>query len=221
MEKSFDIITFDCYGTLIDWEGGITRAFQKQAALDGLSLNTDEIITAYMSEEPDVETEYRSYREVLALTSERVAARLGLKIRPEHRYFLADSLPDWVPFLDTNPGLERLARKFKLGLLSNIDDELLSKTREHFTVKFDLIVTAEQVRSYKPGHAHFREGLSRAGDKRLLHAAQSYYHDVVPTRALNIPVLWVNRKREKVPENGVEPTGEVRNITELADLLGA
>ena len=220
--EPFDIITFDCYGTLIDWESGIINAFQSEAAKDGIELNQDKIIAAYSTEEPAVESEpYRPYREVLGKTARRVAASLGWELGADRAGFLVASLPNWKPFQDTNSALERIARHFKLGILSNIDDDLLSATRKHFTVDFDLVVTAQQVKSYKPSFAHFEEGLARADDKRVLHAAQSYFHDVVPAIALGIPVVWVNRKGSSVEPGGPLPTHEVRDLSELANLLGA
>jgi 2-haloalkanoic acid dehalogenase type II len=222
IESEFDIITFDCYGTLIDWESGITGAIQAEAAQAGVSLNRDEIIEAYMIDEPAVEASgYRPYRDVLTETARRVAARLGWKIADDRAGFLAASLPNWQPFPDTNSALERLARKFDLGILSNTDDDLLQGTRRHFTVDFALIVTAEQVKSYKPAHAHFAEGIRRVGGKRLLHAAQSYFHDVVPASEMGIPVAWVNRKNEQVKEGGPRPSHETPDLAALADLLGA
>ncbi len=222
MPDTFDIITFDCYGTLIDWEGGIISAFQSEAAKDGVALRDDEIIEAYAAAESTVEAEpYLSYNLVLAETVRRVAASLGWDLSPERAIFLAASLPGWQPFPDTNPALERLSRRFQLGILSNVDDDLLAVTQRHLTVDFDLIVTAQQVKSYKPDPAHFKEALLRAGQKRLLHAAQSYFHDVVPTSALGIPVAWVNRKGSEIEPGGPTPAYEVRTLTELADLLGA
>jgi 2-haloacid dehalogenase/putative hydrolase of the HAD superfamily len=158
---------------------------------------------------------------VLTETARLVGSRLGWKISGERADFLAQSLAEWKPFADTNASLERLARKFQLGILSNTDDDLLTGTRRHFTVQFDLIVTAQQVSSYKPGFAHFNEALARLSGKRLLHAAQSYFHDVVPCAALGIPVVWVNRKGERPGPGAPSPTHEVRNLSELADLLGA
>jgi len=222
MAEPFDIITFDCYGTLIDWEAGITGALQKEAAADGVALRRDQIIEAYAAEEPNVEAApYRTYREVLSETARRVAATLGWELPAERAGFLAASLPGWRPFPDTNPALERMARRFELGILSNIDDDLLAATRRHFSVDFDLIVTAQQVKSYKPGLAHFEEARARTGGKRLLHAAQSYFHDVVPSSRLGIPVVWVNRKGDPLEPGGPIPTHEVPNLTELANLLGA
>jgi len=217
----FDIITFDCYGTLIDWEGGIVGAFQIEAAKDGVTLNSNEIIAAYSAEEHGVESgEYRTYRDVLAETSRRVAWRLGWQLKAESAGFLADSMTNWKTFEDTNPALERLASRFKLGILSNVDDDLLAKTREEFSVPFDLIVTAQQVKSYKPHYSHFTTALERTRGSKMLHAAQSYFHDVVPARALSIPVVWINRKGERKREDGPSPTAEVRNLSGLADLLG-
>lgn len=219
--KDYDTITFDCYGTLIDWETGIIDAFQSAAARDGVSLMPDDIVSAYGLEEPSVEAgAYRSYRIVLAETARRVGARLGWNIEPERARFLAESLPDWNPFPDTNAALERLASVYELGILSNVDDDLLAATRKHFSVSFDLIITAQQVESYKPGVAHFTEALARTAGKRLLHAAQSYFHDVVPTRRLGIPVVWVNRHGSPIEPGGPLPTHEVRTLAELADFMG-
>lgn len=218
--SDFDIVTFDCYGTLIDWERGIVDAFRSEAAKDGVALSPSEIVEAYMVEEPAVESEqYRPYREVLARTAVRVAARLGWNIEHGRGEFLPASLPDWRPFPDTNEALGRLAKRFRLGILSNVDDDLLAETCRQFPVGFELIVTAQQVRSYKPGPAHFREALSRASGKRLLHAAQSYFHDVVPASSLGITVVWVNRKGEKPLGVESRATLEVRDLAELADRL--
>ena len=221
MAEPFDIVTFDCYGTLIDWETGIITAFQTEAAKNGVKLDRDQIIDAYATEEARVESgAYLSYREVLETTALRVADTLGWDLAASQAGFLAGSLPNWQPFPDTNPALERLAHRFRLGILSNIDDALLSATRKHFTVDFDLIVTAQQIGSYKPAPGHFNEALVRAGGRRLLHAAQSYFHDVVPASELGIPVVWVNRKASR-QQAGPVPTHEVRTLTDLANLLGA
>jgi 2-haloacid dehalogenase/putative hydrolase of the HAD superfamily len=221
MLDDVDIITFDCYGTLIDWETGIVTAFQREAAKDGLVLERDAIVEAYMSEEPRVEAAgYQSYRGVLTETASRVAARIDWKIDSSRTGFLPESIGNWVPFPETNAALERLAHRHILGILSNVDDDLLASTRRHFPVRFDMIVTAQQVHSYKPGHAHFREALARSEGKRLIHAAQSYFHDVVPAVELGIRVVWVNRKGERAREGGPVPTFEVRDLDELASLFG-
>jgi 2-haloalkanoic acid dehalogenase type II len=214
----FDFVTFDCYVTLIDWETGIRTAFVSAAAQDGVRLDESQIVPAYASVEPVVEREsYRRYREVLGETATRVGNSLGWRVL--YSGFLADSLPAWLPFADTNAALERLhAAGIRLGILSNIDDDLLALTRKHFTVDFDLIVTAQQVGSYKPAPMHFLTARERIGAGRWLHAAQSNLHDVVPTNALGIPNAWINRKSSK-PLPGGNPTMEFRDLTGLADAL--
>ena len=220
--SDYDIITFDCYGTLIDWEGGIVNATLSEAARDGIKLDAASIIAAYMAEEPVVEAEtYRPYRKVLTETAQRVAGVLGWQIDSSRAEFLAASVPSWKPFPDTNPALERLAQKFQLGILSNIDDDLLGATLGFFTVRFDLTITAQRMRSYKPGLPHFQEAIAQTAGKRLLHAAQSYFHDIVPASRLNIPVAWINRNGESIGEAGIEPNYHLKDLTGLADLLGA
>jgi 2-haloacid dehalogenase/putative hydrolase of the HAD superfamily len=217
--EDFDMITFDCYGTLIDWESGIVNAFQD--TFGTRCPDRHHIIEAYMLEEPQVESgQYQSYREVLADTATRVCQRLNIDTLSSTPDFLSRSIAEWLPFPDTQPALSRLAKRYLLGILSNVDDELLAATLRRFGVAFEMIVTAQQVRSYKPEHAHFLEARRRLDGARQLHAAQSYFHDVIPARTLGIKVAWVNRKSEFLPKGSARPDYEVRNLAELADLLG-
>jgi FMN phosphatase YigB (HAD superfamily) len=128
-------------------------------------------------------------------------------------------LPGWRPFPDTCPALEALhGAGYRLGILSNVDDDLLAGTLKHFPVPFDLLVTAQQVGSYKPAHGHFLEARRRLAGRRWLHAAQSFFHDVEPAGALGIPVVWVNRKSERSPGK-VRPGGEVLDLGGLVGWL--
>jgi 2-haloalkanoic acid dehalogenase type II len=215
MPPKYDVVTFDCYGTLIDWESGIRDAFVTAASADGVTLRSEEIIPAYAAVEPAVEQErYLPYREVLARAASRAAKRLDWT--PSDRAFLARSLPSWKPFPDTNPALQRLkSAGHRLGILSNVDEDLLAETRKHFTVSFDIIVTAEEVRSYKPAPPHFDAAGRLIGNARWLHAAASNYHDIVPTNALGIPNAWINRKGEA----GERATYEFRDLQGLAKAL--
>jgi 2-haloalkanoic acid dehalogenase type II len=219
-DRPFELITFDCYGTLVDWEGGITGAFSEAAVDDGVKLDPRAVLLAHAEIEPRIQAAgYRSYREVLLQTAQAIADRLGWSISAERAAFLPESLPNWKPFPDTNPALERLAGAgYALGILSNIDDGLLSGTLQRLSVPFDPIVTAEQLRSYKPGQAHFVEARRRAGKRRWLHAAQSYFHDVVPAHDLGVPVAWINRKAEAATGDA-RPDRELRTMTDLADWL--
>jgi 2-haloalkanoic acid dehalogenase type II len=220
MARLYDVITFDCYGTLIDWESGISSAFARAAAADTWQFDRTQLLKAYAEIEPSVEAaSYRRYRDILTETAQQVAERLGWPLSREHALFLAESLPSWQPFADTNQALERLAAAgYSLGILSNVDDDLLADTRRHLTVTFDLIVTAQQVGSYKPAPGHFTEARQRIEGKRWLHAAQSYFHDVVPARALGIPIAWINRKHEAASDGG-HADREFHTLTELADWL--
>jgi 2-haloalkanoic acid dehalogenase type II len=173
-----------------------------------------------MKEEPAVESgPYKSYRDVLNETAGRVAARLRWNITKERAGFLAASVEGWEPFPDTNAALERLRQRHILGILSNTDDDLLARTRRHLSVDFGLVVTAQQVRSYKPAAAHFKEALAWAGGRRLLHAAQSYFHDIVPTSAMGIPSAWIKRKSEDTAQLDARPAYVVRDLASLADVL--
>ncbi|MGZ8830456.1 MAG: HAD-IA family hydrolase, partial [Thermoanaerobaculia bacterium] len=216
MRNEFEYVTFDCYGTLIDWETGIGRAFADAARGDGVRLDEALVLSAYADVEPVVEREsYRRYRDVLGETATRVANALGWRV--QYAGFLADSLASWTPFADTNAALERLrGAGIKLGILSNIDDDLLALTRRHFTVDFDLIVTAQQAGSYKPAPMHFLAAREQIGDHRWLHAAQSNFHDIVPTNALGIPNAWINRKSSRALPGGA-PRMEFRDLTGLAN----
>lgn len=220
MDRRYDVITFDCYGTLIDWRSGIVSAFQRAAREYGIELNAKDVLREYSRIEPVVERErYRLYRDVLAETACRVARAVGWRLAFERASFLAESLPSWQPFPDTNPALERLRRAgYRLGILSNTDDDLLAATRRHLKVGFDLIITAQQVKSYKPGLPHFQSARQWIGDAEWLHAAQSNFHDIVPTNAIGVPNAWVNRNRESALSNGT-PTYEVFDLNELAELL--
>jgi FMN phosphatase YigB (HAD superfamily) len=133
--------------------------------------------------------------------------------------FLAESLPSWRPFPDTNRALIQLARAgYDLGILSNVDDVLLKWTRRHFLASFPIIVTAEQVGSYKPAPGHFLAARTLIGSRRWVHAARSYYHDVVPARTLGIPVAWINRTGEAATDGG-KPDQTFPTLIELADWL--
>jgi 2-haloalkanoic acid dehalogenase type II len=217
MDRRYDIVTFDCYGTLIDWESGIAHAFIRAAAADGVALQRQDVLREYARIEPEVQHEhYRPYREVLTAAAQQVAGALGWTTDGA---FLPESLPSWTPFPDTNRALERLrAAGYRIGVLSNVDDDLFAETRRHFTVDLDLLVTAQQVRSYKPGHAHFNEARQRIGDARWLHAAQSNFHDIVPANALGIPTAWVNRHGATALPGGM-PSYEVRDLAGLGELL--
>jgi len=220
MSRRYDVVTFDCYGTLIDWETGIGNALAADASAAGHMISPRQCVEVYAEQEVQVEKEgFRKYREVLTEAARRTARRLGWEVAPERAAFLPRSLPFWQPFPDTNAALERLAAEgIRLGILSNVDEDLIAATRRHFTVPFELVVTAESVRSYKPGRAHFLTARRKFGEARWLHAAQSYFHDVVPAKALGIPIAWINRKKQIAGSAG-PPDAEFPTLARFADWM--
>jgi 2-haloalkanoic acid dehalogenase type II len=213
----FDVITFDCYGTLIDWRSGIREAFARAAATAGVAVDAGALLDAYNELEPRVEQErYRSYRDVLTETAARAAQSLGWPLAYDGAAFLAESLPSWRPFDDTNAALEQLvAAGHTLAILSNVDDDLIAATRRHLTVHFDFVITAQQVGSYKPALNHFLAARERVAGLRWLHAAQSDFHDVIPTNSLGIPNAWINRLGEQALPGG-KPAFEFPDMASFA-----
>jgi len=221
--RGIEVVTFDCYGTLIDWETGIQAAFKQ--SLKDLALSASQesrVFDLYQEEEKRIEAlrPYRSYRKVLSEAASAAARRFGKNIPEELSTILADQLPEWDPFPDTNPTLERLARKYKLGILSNVDNDLLTGTLKHFNVPFDLVVTAEQVRSYKPAPKHFEEAQRIIGDKNWLHVAASLYHDIQPASKHGIKTVWGNRNNSIEGRKYLGRIAKgVENLTQLTDWL--
>ena len=221
LPKEIRFVTFDCYGTLIDWESGAYDAFQKEADRDGFTIDKNALGPLFLNISREIQHgSYELYAEVLRRTAVRVASELGWDLEPSRSGFLPSSVPAWPPFRETNAQLERFAKKFEIGILSNIDDKLLGAIRRHFRADFDLVVTAQQVRSYKPDPAHFTECERRIGSKRgWVHVGASYYHDVEPCLKKKVPVVWVNRHKESLESSQKKPTAEVPSLREAVKLL--
>jgi len=215
-------VTFDVYGTLIDWETGIYEAFAKEAERDGFTIERDALIALFHEIEREIQAgSYELYAEVLRRTVVEIAKRMEWPLEPSRSGFLPDSVQRWMPFKEGRTQLDKTAKKHKVGLLSNVDDKLLGQTRRHIPMDFDLVVTAQQVRSYKPDAAHFTECARRVGGKKgWVHIASSYYHDVEPCLKARVPVIWVNRKKETLDPGQKKPTAEVHNLREAVKLVG-
>ncbi len=194
-------ITFDCYGTLIDWDAGLARSFEDIFG-SIVGARRSELFDTYVQAEAEIEAgPYRSYREVLAAVLERVAKRFGWDVPPGKNYRLAELLPTWTPFADTNAALQRLKTRYRLGVLSNVDRDLFAGTAGHFAIKFDFVVTAQDVREYKPSMAHFERFLGEHGRRdEWLHVAQSQFHDGRPANQLGIAFVWINRYNDPANE---------------------
>ena len=220
--KDIKWITFDVYGTLIDWEKGVLEAFQKEADRDGFSLDKNALIPMFHETTREIEGgSYELYAEVLRRSAVKIAEKLEWQLEPSRAGFLPDSVHRWPAFREANPNIARFVKKFPTGLISNVDDKLLGQTRRHINHDYELVVTAQQVRSYKPDPAHFKEFARRIGGKKgWVHIASSYYHDVEPCLKDKIPVVWVNRHGEELAGRK-KPDAEVSTLAEAAKLLGA
>ena len=215
-------VTFDVYGTLIDWESGVADAFEREASRDGFTIDRDQVIQLFHEVSREVEGgSYELYAEVLRRTALEIAKRIEWPLEPSRSGFLPDSVQRWPAFKETVTQLNKFKKKFNIGLISNIDDKLLGQTRRHIPMDYDLVVTAQQVRSYKPDPAHFKECARRIGGKKgWVHVASSYYHDVEPCLKEKVPVVWVNRNKETLEPGQKKPTEEVRTLLDAAKLFG-
>ena len=221
----FEWLSFDCYGTLIDWETGLLGYLRPLLESQGRALSDAQILNLYSEFEPHAQSgPYRYYREVLAQVVRDFARELRFSVSAADADGLAESIRGWQPFADTVPALRRLQSRYKLAVLSNIDDDLFACTAPKLAVGFDAVVTAQQVHSYKPSFNNFEALLRRfkIPRERLLHVAESLYHDVVPAHALEIATVWVNRRqgKEAAASKLVEahPDLEVLDIGKLAEL---
>ena len=209
--------TFDCYGTLVDWNGGIHRELEK---LFGVEL-ADGLLVRYHELEPRIQAENPSapYREVLTLALEALADETGLTLPEGDASALARSLPEWPVFDDVQTGLgEARERGWKLAILSNTDRDLVNASIEKLGVPFELAVVAGEIGSYKPAHKHWEVFYEITGADRRghVHVAQSLFHDIAPAQELGVPSVWINRQGE--PEDP-RPTVTLDGVSGLADAL--
>ncbi|MFZ2051764.1 MAG: HAD family hydrolase [Solirubrobacteraceae bacterium] len=220
--KNLTWVTFDVYGTLIDWETGIYDAFDREAQRDGFQLpDRVELIAIFHEVSREIEAgSYELYAEVLRRTALEMASRMEWDLEPSRSGFLPDSIPRWLPFKETAPQLQKIAKKHQLGLIANIDDKLLGLTRRHIQTDFDLVVTAQQVRAYKPEPAHFTEFARRIGGKKgWVHVTASHHHDVVPCLKQRVPVVFINRSKQPLESSQKKPTAEASSLREAVKLI--
>jgi 2-haloacid dehalogenase len=220
----FEILTFDCYGTLINWEAGILSALHHVLSAHAKKMD-DAVLLKYYGdfEQRSQEGEFHSYRQVLESVVRRFGAQFGFSPSAQEARSLPDSLPGWKPWPDTVAALTQLKARFRLCVVSNVDDDLFATTRPQLGIEFDEVVTAQQARAYKPSLKIFELALSRikAPAHRVLHVGQSIYHDVIPAQALGLATVWVNRPSARAGVGAVKaaeakPDLTVTNLAELA-----
>ncbi|EHR61407.1 haloacid dehalogenase type II [Saccharomonospora cyanea] len=217
----YDALSFDCYGTLIDWETGIAAVLAPWAKEAGLGLTDEELLVAYAENEAQAvrDTPAALYSEILAEAFRRTGDRLGRPVSDEWAQRLGDSVPDWPAFDDSADALASLARDYKLVILSNVHREGFAGSNRRLGVEFDRVITAEDVKAYKPAPNHFDaldEALKEMGvpRERLLHVAQSLFHDHVPAKRHGLPSVWINRRHDR-PGWGATPEPEAEYSYDL------
>ena len=226
---AFDALTFDCYGTLIDWETGILAGLR--AALDsrGVDRPDNELLEAYAATEAAIEEgPYLRYRQILADSIQIVGEELETTISDADAATFGGSVADWPAFPDSAAALARLKTRFRLGVLTNCDDDLFAASNKRLGVEFDWIVTAQQVGSYKPNERNFAALFERlaadgVGRDRILHVAQSLFHDHAPAKRLGMTTVWIDRRHDR-PGTGATPPADARpdaRFTSMADFAAA
>jgi 2-haloacid dehalogenase len=222
----FDALTFDCYGTLIDWEAGILAALRR--AMPAVNVADEALLEAFARHEATLEAgPYRTYREVLGLTLVGLASELDAPLASDRTAAVeafGGSVADWPAFADSSAALADLAARFRLGVITNCDDDLFAASERRLGVRFDEVVTAQQARRYKPNPRGFELMFERLGlpTSRILHVAQSLYHDHVPAKRLGLTTIWVNRRSGRAgagatPPASAAPDAEVPDLRTLAD----
>jgi 2-haloacid dehalogenase len=221
----YEVLTFDCYGTLINWEAGILPALHRILSAHGKNMDNATLLKRYGDfEQRSEQGKFRPYREVLESVVHQFGDELRFTPTAAEARSLPDSLPTWKPWPDTVAALRQLRTRFRLAILSNVDDDLFALTRPQLEVDFDEVITAQQAQAYKPSLKLFELALSRihAPAHRVLHVGQSIYHDVIPAQALGLATVWVNRPSARPGVGAVkaaeaQPDLTVTNLDELAE----
>ena len=222
----YEWLSFDCYGTLVDWETGISTAVAAALTPHGVSRTSAEILALFSDTEPKAQTAhgYREYRPVLRDVMALIGAELGIGFSESELGCLADSLPNWPVFPDAADALHALQSRYRLAIISNVDDDLFAGSARALGIDFDAVITSQQVGAYKPDLRGFNVALERMGcDKeRWLHVGESLYHDIGPANRMGIASVWVNRPDRGGGTRHTDATPDlvVSDLAELAAMTG-
>jgi len=226
--RSIEVLTFDCYGTLIDWENGIINTLRPVLEKHNLDPSDTQILKLYSElEAPAENEEYVNYRTILKKVMQSITERFGFAPALTALDALSESIRNWKPFPDTIPALRKLKSKYKLAIISNIDNDLFAYTARELEVPFDWVITAEMAKSYKPSLNNFYYAFQKIDRpiNKILHISQSLYHDIVPAQKLGLQNVWVNRQNIRKnfganPYAQAQPDIEVPDLQALASLMG-
>jgi 2-haloacid dehalogenase len=214
--SSFEAVTFDCYGTLIDWESGLTEAFRPVFRTRGATFDAEAVLERFAVHEAAAEAgSYRRYRDVLAAALRGVSTDFGIDPTADEIETFAGSVGDWPAFPDTAQALSRLSGRFRLGIITNCDDDLFDASRPRLGVPFDWVITAQQVGAYKPDERNFETAFERIGlaRERILHVAQSLYHDHGPAQRLGMTSVWIDRRADRAGSGATPPSEATPDAT--------
>lgn len=225
--NNYKIITFDCYGTLIDWESGMLAALKPLLASHDVNLENEEILQKFAEFESKLQQgEYINYREVLKAVVRKFGEQFSFEPSLAEQNSLPDSIKNWQPFPDTVEALKTLKNKFKLGIISNIDDDLFADSAKLLEVEFDYIITAQQVKSYKPSLENFKYAIAQIEfpPEQIIHAACSVYHDIVPASSIGLTTVWIDRRANQSGSGAALPATaradlEVTDLDSLSKML--
>ena len=225
---NFEVLTFDCYGTLIDWESGIWEALSSSLTNHHIAMTRDKALELFGELESEAERgEYHEYKTVLRIVLEGFGSRMGFAPTQIELRRFSESVKDWPPFPDSARALQALKKEYKLAIISNIDDDLFAFSAQRLQTKFDWVITAQQAKSYKPSLNNFHLALERIGvpKPKILHVAQSLFHDIVPAKALSLSTVWINRRHNQggfgaTPPAQAQPDLEVSDLQTLAAIIG-
>jgi 2-haloacid dehalogenase len=223
----FEALTFDCYGTLIDWETGLVDAFRPVLAAHGVHGDDEDVLARYARHEAEAEAgPYLRYRDVVAAGLRGVASELGFTPGADEVAAFSAAVADWPAFPDSREALGRLKQRYRLGVITNCDDDLFAASNRKLGVAFDWVVTAEQVRSYKPDERNFHAAFERIGLplERILHVAQSLFHDHATAKRLGLATVWIDRRGGRpgsgaTPDADASPDATFRDLASFADAV--
>jgi 2-haloacid dehalogenase len=218
---AFDALTFDCYGTLIDWETGLLNALRPVLERHGIQRDDDTLLETFARHEAALEAgPYLRYREVLARALQGMGEDLGFTPTEAERATFGGSVADWPAFPDSPGALRQLKERFQLAVVTNCDDDLFAASNAKLGVEFDWVITAQQAEGYKPRTENFEFAFARIDvpRERILHVAQSLFHDHVPAKALGMTTVWIDRRQGR--GGGATPPAEAVPDMTFADLQG-
>jgi 2-haloalkanoic acid dehalogenase type II len=231
----FEALSFDCYGTLIDWEAGIAAALRPWADANGLAVTDEELLTAYSTHEARAEADHPAdlYPRILGRALRGLGEQLGVPVTDADAGAFSGSVPDWPAFPDSREALQRLSRRYELIILSNVDRASFAGSNQRLGVEFTSILTAQDIGTYKPSARNFAALDAEAerlgiGEGKLLHVAQSLFHDHGPAKAAGLPTVWIDRRHDNPgwgatpePPDGVTPDWTFTSMAAFADAVEA